>query len=510
VPLDTETPLSPGWWLVRLTRRLNAQRARTHHLERLYKGDHDLPSVPDKYRTVFRMFQAQARTNYLALVAEAPLERMSVEGFRVGDSEGTDATTWDRWQRANMDADQVVVHRSMLALSLGFTMVSPHPRKPDVIAITPEFPDQMIVEPYPEDRRDVRMALKMWEDDITGEVRANLISTAGELGAPDGYVIKFRGPRSTRRELLVSQDVTHLLPILGEWEMMDYARTGMSRNPVTSFENRPGVDFRPRSEFEDVIPIQDRINSTLFHRLVAEAFGSFRQKAILNYVYDEDPDGNAIPPDLKNDLASAWIFEKDEEGGSGVSLFEFSQTDTSNIISAAEADVRDLAAITRTPPHYLLTGMNNIGGDALKTAETGLVSKVKREHIPQATGSWKSTMSKAAELAGDDPTELDDSEVLWADAESRTMAELYDAAVKAQTAGVPWRQRMELLGFAPKEIDRMDAQRTADAMVASLSAPPPPIAIGAQPGSTPGGQQTSSGPAQGSNINSAQNGAQGA
>jgi hypothetical protein len=449
------------------------------------------------------MFQAQARTNYLSLVVEAPLERMSVEGFRVGDSDSTDAATWERWQRANLDADQVVVHRSMLALGRGFTMVAPHPRRDGIVSITPEFPDQMVTEAYPEDRREIRMSLKMFEDDVTGELVAKLFSTGGELKSPDGWMLTFKGPKSTRRELLVSQEVINLLPILGEWELVDSAKTRMRDNPVTAFENRPGVDFSPRAEFEDVIDIQNRINATIFHRLVAESFGSFRQRAILNYVYDEDADGNAIPPELKVDPASAWIFERAEDGqGQGVSLFEFSQTETKDIISAAEADVRDLAAITRTPPHYLLSGMINVGGDALKTAETGLVMKVKREHHPQAAAPWQATMRKAAELAGDNPQELEDAEVLWADAESRTMAELYDAAVKAEAAGVPWRQRMELLGHTPKEIDRMEAQRAADAMLASMAAP----ALVAPPGA----QQTSRALGQGSNINRAENGSQGA
>jgi hypothetical protein len=39
-----------------------------------------------------------------------------------------------------------------------------------------------------------------------------------------------------------------------------------------------------------------------------------------------------------------------------------------------------------------------VTGDALKAAETGLIMKVKREHIPEASGGWEATMAKAALL----------------------------------------------------------------------------------------------------------------
>ena len=71
-------------------------------------------------------------------------------------------------------------------------------------------------------------------------------------------------------------------------------------------------------------------------------------------------------------------------------------------------------------------------------------------------------------------------EVVWADPESRSLADLSDAAVKQQAAGVPWRQRMELLGYTPAQIDGMEADRAQDAILASLAAPGP-----AQIGSVP-------------------------
>jgi hypothetical protein len=468
---NMETPFSPEWWLRRLTAKLNGQREQIDYLDDLYHGNHPLPTVPDKFRDLFRQFQSLARTNYLALVVESPLERMNVVGFRVGDEPTSDDATWKRWQQAHLDADQVAVHRMMLSLRRGYTMVGLHPRRDGEVVITPEHPSQVIHESYPEDRREVRAALKMWVDDIGGYLRANVYLPKGESGLNRGMVFKYRGAQSATSILLGSQTMDILTAAFQEWTLLGSEATGLDEVPITPFENRYDPLLGPRAEFEDVIDIQLRINNTIFHRLVAEQFGSFRQKAILDYVLERDVDGVPIPPELRNDPGTAWIFEPGEDGNRPT-LFEFSQTSTSDIINAAAGDVRDLASISRTPPHYLLSGMVNVTGDALKAAETGLIMKVKREHIPEASGGWEATMAKAALLAND-ATDFTNAEALWADPESRTLGELADAALKKKTAGVTWRQTMFDLGYTPDAIDRMESERVSDALTTSMLAPAP-------------------------------------
>lgn len=478
MPLDTATPLTPAWWLARLTKRLNEERKNVDTLDAYYRGDHPLPTMPEKFRPLFRVFQQQARSNYLALIVEATLERLRVGGFRVGDDAQADDAAWTRWQAAHLDADSVHVHRHMLALRRGYVMVGRHPRR-DGILITPEHPTQVITEAYPDDARDVRAALKLWEDDITGRLRANVFLPKGE-SSDAGYVLRFEGTRDSAADLLGSTTPTLLLQLFREWRLIDSGPTGVDRVPIVPFTNRPDGKGGARGEFEDVLDVQNRINSTLFHRLVGEQFGSFRQKVILNYAFAEDDAGNPIPPDLKHDPGSAWFLDSD--GERPLSFHEFSQTDTSGLIAAVSTDIRDLAAITRTPPHYLLGGIVNSSGDALKAAETGLVAKVK-ERMLQAGESWEDVMRLAAELDGD-TTDLSQAEVVWSDPESRSIAELYDAAVKAKAADVPWRARMELLGKSPQEIDRLEAERISDAALEATMAPAPP-APGEEQGRTP-------------------------
>lgn len=488
MPLDTTTPLSYGWWLRRLTRKLADNRSEIGRLHELYTGEQGVPGSSEDDIDEFREFQKLARSNYLSLVVEAPLERMRVVGFRFGgkDDQKADDASWSLWQRAKLDADQVLVHRTMLSLRRAYVIVGPHPRRPGEVLITPEHPSEVVVETYPEDRRETRAALKMYLDDLTGLPVAYLY-------LPNA-VVKFNAPKGSEGlldHLALSESNLDTWEIAPGWPKVNPTAPEV---PVVEFANRPGLCGAARSEFEDVIDIQNRINATLLHRLVAEKFAVIRQRALLNLEMDEDEEGNLVAPVLPNDPSVAWMLD-----GENLTMWESSQTSTKDILSGVEADIRDLAAITRTPPHYLLNSIVNASGEALKSAETGLVSKV-REHSAQTGESWEAVI-RLAHLVAKTPgiEDLFDSEIIWADPESRTIAELYDAAVKGKGAGVPWRSLMELLGKSPQEIKRMESQRTQDALMLSLLAPPTLPAQPAKPAAAPapGNAATGADPAPG-------------
>lgn len=486
MPIDVTTPQSPGWWLVRLTNRLMAERPEVDRLNRYFTGDHPLPEGADGMRDAYRQFQRLSRSNYLSLVVEAPLERMRVVGFRTGSS-GTDAgddATWSLWQKARLDADQVQVHRTMLALRRAYVIVGPHPRKRGEVLITPEHPSQVTVESYPDDPRTARAALKMYADDVTGRTRATVYLP--------NWIIRFESDGKAGdmdNSTLFTPSALSRWNIVGEPQANPYGVV-----PVVEFANRTSILGQARAEFEDVLDIQNRINTTLLHRLVSEKFGAFRQKAILNLDFDEDEEGEAIVPRLSSNPAEAWLLQ-----GENLRLEEFSQNETSGILKAVESDIRDLAAISLTPAHYLLANVGNMGGDTLKASETGLVAKV-RERSSQAGESWEQVMALAHLIKGNREAALSDMEAIWADPESRTLGELYDAAVKAQSAGVPWKARMVLLGYSPQQIKRMESERTQDAMLAALMAPAAPAAPVAAPGAP---AEAVAAPAQGPNTQEA-------
>jgi hypothetical protein len=60
---------------------------------------------------------------------------------------------------------------------------------------------------------------------------------------------------------------------------------------------------------------------------------------------------------------------------------------------------------------------------------------------------------------------LQDAETIWRNTESRSEAQVVDAAVKKQALGVPFEQNMEDIGYSPQVIDRMLAMKETDAFL---------------------------------------------
>jgi hypothetical protein len=263
------------------------------------------------------------------------------------------------------------------------------------------------------------------------------------------------------------------------WDALALPNTddGFEANPLGVVPLVPFINRRNRrpegfAEHEDVLSIQNRINLSLINLIAAMKYGAFRQRWAAGLEVDEDPVTGAKIQPFQLDIRKLWTTDNHD-----VKFGEFDATDLRPYIAAVESAVQDLAAISRTPPHYLLGQVVNVSGDALKAAETGLVSKV-RDRQRNFGESWEQVMRLAFKVLGDEQRATAyDAETVWRDPESRSIAELADAAVKKQAAGVPWRQRMEDMQYTPAEIARMEIDRASDALNATPAQDPQPISL---------------------------------
>lgn len=469
MPIDTTTLNSPGWWLDRLIKKLGARRDRYDLLDDYYTGENGIPVRADKaVREAYRRLMRVARTNFAELVVEAVRERMVPVGFRTG-AEGDDlgdSEAWRIWQANALDADAGLVHRASLSLSDAAVIVGGIDNEIGAPLITPEDPREVITERDPIRRRRTRAALKVFTDDVDGRDRAFLYLP--------GYV--FTASRS------------HSTPGVGPfiWDASGWEWDGPAGKlpapvvPVVSFPNRDSLRGRPEGgsswgEFEPHLPILDRINYTILNRLEVATLQAFRQRA-LKGVPDKDNEGNEIDYDdiFAADPGALWVMPASAE------LWESGQVDLGPIRSAIRDDVQDLAAVTRTPLFYLTPDAANGSAEGASLAREGLVFKTS-DRILQASESWEQVMSLAFLFAGDEQrAKRADMEVLWAPPERFSLAERYDAASKAIAAGVPWRTVMtEILQFSPQKVDRMEGERTTDALLSLANAPQTPAATAA-------------------------------
>jgi hypothetical protein len=163
-----------------------------------------------------------------------------------------------------------------------------------------------------------------------------------------------------------------------------------------------------------------------------------------------ETDAQGKPVEPFNVAIDRMLFTENPNANFG----EFSQTDLSGYLSAIEQKVQHIAITSRTPKHYLLPTGQEPSGDAIKSAESGLIQKVLRKQRSFGEG-FEEALRLARRMAGDGESPVD-SEIVWADPQTRTEAEITDATIKKFQAGlVPWAQAAEDMGYSQTQIARM-------------------------------------------------------
>ncbi len=460
MPIVTSEPNSPGWWFDRLLKRLADRRPHYDRLETYYEGTAVVPITASRsVRQSYQRLMALAGTNYAELVVEAVRERMSPSGFRTGadDNELGDGEAWRIWQANALDADSGLVHRDSLAMGMSYVIVGPPDDEIGAPLITPEDPREVIAETDPRHRRKVRAALKVYADDVEGSDRAYLYLP--------GFVV-----RASRRTAEGAPMDTNGWEWDGEAEA-----TGVPAVPVVPFPNKPSTSNRPMGEFEPHLSILDRIGYGILNRLEIAALQAFRQRAVKGNLPTTDAAGSPVDYDdvFSAEPGALWLLGDAE-------IWESATTDLGPLRMAHKDDVQDLAAVTRTPLFYLTPESAQGSAEGASLAREGLVFKTT-DRLVQAGENWEQVMALAFAYAADEArASRRDMECLWASPERFSLSERYDAAAKAQAAGVPWRTVMaDVLQFSPQQIDRMEADRFTDALLATpAQTPAVPATVG--------------------------------
>ena len=156
-----------------------------------------------------------------------------------------------------------------------------------------------------------------------------------------------------------------------------------------------------RSELLSAVSFQDRINTTIFNRMVAGDFGAYRQVwatgiKLMREVVKTEEGGEVTKVQAPFQMGANRLLTNESPEGRFGSL---PPTDLRGYLDSAEQDVTMLAAATQTPMHYLTGQLVNLSADAIRAAEAGLVAKVRRRslHIGEA---WEETIRTAFTLTG--------------------------------------------------------------------------------------------------------------
>lgn len=199
---------------------------------------------------------------------------------------------------------------------------------------------------------------------------------------------------------------------------------GTGVTPVVRYTNFMDSDGRVVGEVEPYINVARRLNKTEYDRMLIQHFNSWKVRTATNLDGDSPSDDEAER--LKMKLAQDDILT----GGEGVEFGTLDETDLSPILSAREADIEILSALTQTPPN--ITGrMVNIGAEALAFANAMYARKLT--DLQRSFGESNAQVLRLSAWQAGNELDAEDWEIAtkWADFETQSMSQAVDALGKA-------------------------------------------------------------------------------
>ena len=440
-------PQTADEWLAYLTRRMDRARPRIDVLRSYTNGKAPLPEMGPNLKRAWAKFQRRARANPGKLVVSALADRLIPNGVLVGDDADSDKAK--AAQRIWRDNRLKVVFSDAIwdaaALGRGYILVT---QDDDGRAcVTYERPEHMYVEPDPVRPWRALAAVKVWRD-MPAKVDHLVMWVPGARLAYTRSSYDKTGALVSRVQDGWALDASSLVEFEGP-------------PPVVVLENRFAM-----GEFEDVLDLIDRINWQTLQRLVIISMQAFRQRAL------KTPEGSGALPDVDesgNSIDYQAVFEPSPaalwELPPGVEIWESSQTQIAEILTATKDDWRELAASTSTPLSVMLPDSANQSASGAEQPQKALLSKAE-DRIERFKPALASLIVKALGVEGVELDPDETVEVLFVPPHAVSLTEKYAAAVQARNAGESLETvQRNILGYSPEQIAQ-DKQRRAEEQMA--------------------------------------------
>lgn len=485
-------------------------------LERYVEGVHRLQFATSRFRQTFGNLFHEFADNWMQLVIDASVERLNIQGFRFeGESSSKysyegDHDAWMMFRDNQLDARSDVAHTEAVKLGHAYLLVDPYDKTPnDNPTITVEHPANTITACAANNQLRRMAGLKEWTDH-SGYVFANVYMPEGTFHFQTSAAVQDRSPQLDATGLYyaiygnlfpldyVGPPAAFIQGADASWiprqgkdqdgEVLPFfVPHGLGVVPLIPMENNPTLKTGGRSDIASIIPIQDAINKLILDMIIASEYAGFPQRFATGITIPRDPETEQPIADQKflAAVSRLWTSEDPE-----TKFGQFQASDLKNYVVAIEMLIQHLAAITRTPPHYLLGQAGSFpSGDSLAATETGLVAKVKRK-MTNFSPAWEEAIRLGFKVKGDKRGKMP-CETVWADPEQRIRAARIDGATKMSTLGVPQDAIWEEIGASPAQIARWHAMRKdmgLDEYGPEFAPLPPPGTVG------PDGKPLNSGP----------------
>lgn len=423
---------------------LGRDEPRLQRIDDYIHGDQDDPYMPPQADDEYKLLAKRAVSNWMPLLVGTPAQALYVDGFRPGSTgEGLPRPTtlsspeWLHWQRSRMDARQAAIYRGALGYGHSFVLTEKTRKGVASKGLSAKRTSALYEDPANDDAPYAALT-------VTAKPKGEVRGKARMWDSKYEYAVTFLS--------FTDPDSVRVVPGRKVHEN--------SECPVTRFAASVDLEGRTLGVVEPMIPLQDRINQTIFDLLVAQTYTSHEVRFVTGMapplqreLLDEagnvtlDPElavdsrpkldaaGNPVPAAL-NHNARRFLFAEDADTKFG----SLPGGPLSGLIDSVDMSIRHMAAVSQTPPHHLLGQIANLSAEALLAAETSLARMVA-EFRAGFGESWERVFRLAAELDGNTASAEDYSgEVQWRDMESRSLAQSADALGKLATLlGIPLR-----------------------------------------------------------------------
>jgi hypothetical protein len=421
-----------------------------------YRGKQRLRFASAEFQKFHGARYVDFSDNWTQVVADSPVERLTVTGFQADGELSADRDLWKVWQVNGLDADSQLGFLGAVTGARCFVLVWGDPDDPDMPVVTFEDASQSIVAYEPGSRRLRRAALKRWQDGNQDYATLYLKTE----------VWKFCRPLQQQDKSPQMADVDEAIDSWTPRDMGDEPNpqpNPMNCVPMVELPNKPMLVDEPISDVAGVTSMQDAINLLWAQLFTASDYASFPQRVVMGAERPMIPKLNAAgeiigktPVDLDKFQIDrvAWITGKDAK------IAEWQAANLAAYSEIIEVAVGHLAAQTRTPQHYLIGKMANLSADALLAAETGLVQRVDEKKLWFGQGLRE--VARLILLAQGKDVEAEamrSGRVLWADSESRSHAQMADALLKLKQLGFPFEWLALRYGLTPTEVADVVAMR---------------------------------------------------
>lgn len=452
-------PGSPDWWLHDLVQKLMDQQGRYDVLEDYHLGNHDLPHVNPEHISAVRHFQEMARTNYIKLVNDAPVARMSVKDFTFGSGKDPDGDAKKIWSANDMALQSKKLHMASAIFGDGYLLVGPPDLETGLPTMTVQDPRIAIVEPDPQFPTKSLAGLRMWEDGVAKKTIAVLYLPGSISVYTCNMVNSASGMKTDITQRLLGHTLGYGFQLQAEYP------NPLGEVPLVHFEWQPDYNNLSLGEAEMVLHIQDRINQMILDRLVTANSQAFQKIFATGVTPAEDKKGGPkkgpTRPPWELGPNHMWVAGNEKANFGAIPAVDFKQ-----MLEATQDDIADMAAITQTPGHYLMGRIANVSGDTLTQAESGFASKTRLRMEAMGWG-WERAMRLAFKYMGDRAKAMEpEVTVIWANPIARKDVDAADAASKWTAAGVELGLVMDQFGewsseqitFNREHVEEMKAQ----------------------------------------------------